>query len=351
MSAARTHATASRRGAARRSVAWRRASAYSWELSLVGMIALAVAWASTLSPYYLVPDQITYSLQQSIAVVGLLAAGLMVIVVMAEIDISLPAIMAVGNVLLARFSEAEVSVWVAFPTMIVVTTLAGAANGALVAGFALPALAVTLGTMGIWRAVALYLGGGEGYAGFDASYVWLGSATWFGFLVPVSLVLFAVVFAGLGFVMRRTVYGRLAYLTGANAAAVRLSGVRVRLVKIGAFAIGGALAGLASVVYVGQYQSARADNASDLLLLIVTAVTLGGVDIFGGRGRVVGVFLALILLGTLRNGMGLANFSGPLQSLVIGLLLVGSVLASRSGIKLAVRLSARRGHTAPGRTP
>ena len=307
---------------------------WAWELSLLVLIGVSVAWAASLSPFYLQPDQITYSLQQSIAVIGLLAAGLMVIIVMGEIDISLPAIMTVGNLLFARLSDADVSILFAIPFVLCATTLAGALNGALVVGFALPALAITLGTMGIWRAVALLLGGQEGYASFAESYVWLGSAAWLDFLVPVSLALVVLVFAAFALLMHGTVFGRLAYMAGANPAAVYLSGVRVKLVKISAFALGGAMAGLASLVYVGQYQSARADNASDLLLFIVTAVTLGGVDIFGGRGRVLGVFLALLLLGTLRNGMGLANFSGPLQSLIIGLLLVGSVVISQSGIRL-----------------
>ena len=82
---------------------------------------------------------------------------------------------------------------------------------------------------------------------------------------------------------------------------------------------------------MGQYQSARADNATDMLLLIVTAVVLGGVDIFGGRGRVVGVLLSLLLLGTLQNGMGLINLPGPVQTLAIGALLIGSVLIAQSG--------------------
>lgn len=315
---------------------------YGWEGSLLVLLGLAVLWASTLSPYYLYPDQITYSLQQSIAVVGLLAAGLVVIIVLGEIDISLPAIMAVGNVLFARLSEAEIPLWIAFAVVLAVGTLAGTINGLLVVRFALPALAVTLGTMGAWRAIALLFGGQTGYAGFDASYIWLGNHVWFDTLVPVSLVLLCVVFALLAFLMHRTVYGRLCFMSGSNDAAVRLSGVRTPLVRVSAFALGGAMAALASLVYIGQYQSARADNATDLLLLIVTAVTLGGVDIFGGKGRVLGVFLALLLLGTLRNGMGLANFSGPLQSLVIGFLLVGSVLVSQSGGRIGAWFRVRR---------
>ena len=82
-------------------------------------------------------------------------------------------------------------------------------------------------------------------------------------------------------------------------------------------------------MYVGQFGSARADNASEMLLFVVAAVVLGGIDIFGGRGQVVGVLFALLLLGTLKNGMGLANFPGPVQTLIIGALLVASVALPR----------------------
>jgi rhamnose transport system permease protein len=317
-----------------------RLRAWQWELTLIVLIALAVAWAASLSPYYLNPDQIAYALQQSIAVVGLLTAGMMVIIVVGEIDISIPAIMAICNILFARMSDLGAPLGLALPVILLVATLAGAFNGALVVSFGLPSLAVTLGTMGAYRALALLFGGQEGYAGFDPSYVWLGSAAFFDFLLPASLLLLIVVFAIFAFLMHRTTYGRLVYVIGSNAEAARFSGVAVKPVKTVAFAIGGFMAGLASLVYIGQYQSARADNGSDILLLIVTAVVLGGVDIFGGRGRVIGAFLALLLLGTLRNGMGLANFPGPVQTLIIGLLLVGSVLASQSVLTLGARIRA-----------
>ena len=86
------------------------------------------------------------------------------------------------------------------------------------------------------------------------------------------------------------------------------------------------MAGLAALVWVGQYGSARGDNADGSILFVVTAVVLGGIDINGGRGRIAGVVLALFLLGTIRNGMGLANIGGPTQTVVLGLLLIIGVL-------------------------
>jgi rhamnose transport system permease protein len=297
---------------------------WAWEATLVVLVLATAAWAASLSPFYLAADQILYSLQQTLAIAGLLAAGLMMIIVAGEIDISLPAILAMGTILFARMGEADLPLGVALPVVLVVGTAAGLINGLLVVGFGLPSLAVTLGMTSAYRAFALALGGQEGHADFPDSYLWLGSSSVLG-IVPVSLLLLALAYALLGGVMHGTVFGRLLYMIGVNPVAMRFSGVRVGTVKVAAFAAAGAIAGLAALVYVGQFESARADNAADILLFVVAAVTLGGVDVFGGRGHVLGVLLSLLLLGTLKNGMGLANLPGPLQTLVIGAVLILSV--------------------------
>ena len=301
---------------------------HRWELILVGLTFVAGAWASVLSPFYLSLDQILYSLQQALAVAGLLSAGLMTVVLVGEIDISVPATLAMGTILLARLSEMSVPLWIALPLVIGLGIVAGLINGLLVVGFGLPSLAVTLGTMAAYRALALLIGGQEGHANFDDSYLALGSALVAG-VIPVSLILLLVVFAGFVWLMHQTVFGRLVFMVGSNHVAMRYAGIRVARVKIATFAIAGAMAGLGAAVYVGQFGSARADNASEMLLFVVAAVVLGGIDIFGGRGQVVGVLLALLLLGTLKNGMGLANFPGPVQTLIIGALLVASVALPR----------------------
>lgn len=305
--------------------------AFVWEATLVVLILLVATWASLTSPFYLSFDQITYSLQQSVAVVGLIALGLMAVVVVGEIDISLPAILALGNILFMQMAIAHVSVWFAVPIVLAICAGAGLFNGMLVVAFGLPSLAVTLGAMGAYRALALLLAGQEGFADFSDDYLWLGS-TLIGGVLPASLVLVAAAALVFAFVMHGTVLGRSFFVCGLNMRAALMSGVRVKRVKAAAFAIGGAMAGLASLVYIGQFQSARADNASDMLLFVVTAVVLGGVDIFGGRGNVVGVLLSLLLLGTLKNGMGLANVPGSVQTLVIGTLLIISVLIAQGGL-------------------
>jgi rhamnose transport system permease protein len=296
----------------------------AWEASLVVLILAAGAWSATLSPYYLSLDQIAYSTRQFI-IPGLLALGLMVVVVVGEIDISLASTLAVGSVALSKLSGLGLPVWLAAIVVVLLGAGLGTLNGILVARLGLPSLAVTLGTMGAFRGFAFIVGTEVGYTDFNDSYLYVGSQQ-VADVVPVSFVLFLAVALGLSFLMHGTVFGRRCFAVGNNKEAAWIAGIDVERLKVLTYALAGGLAGLAALVWIGQYGSARGDNADGMILLVVTAVVLGGVDINGGRGTVPGVVLALLLLGTLRNGMGLANIAGPTQTVVFGSLLVLGVL-------------------------
>lgn len=318
--------------------------AYSWEVFLFALLVVVVAAASVLSPLYLDPFQILYSLQQSMAITGIMAVGFMFIVLVGEIDISLPAIVAVATVSFAHLSLMGVPIWTAAILMCCVTTLAGLFNGLLVVTFSLPSMAVTLGMIAVYRAIALWIGGPEGFGAdaFQPSYVWLGSESILGD-VPVSLLLLAVLFGVAFLLIHRSVYGRLLYATGNNRRATRMSGHNVNAIIVSTYGIAGMLAGVAALVFVGQYQSARADNLTEILLFVVACIALAGFSLEGGKGNVMGLVLSILLLGTIENGMGLANVNGPVQTLVIGLILVVSIVMPVLLRKLAtLRALARR---------
>jgi rhamnose transport system permease protein len=296
----------------------------AWEVCLVVLILAAGAWSAQLSPYYLNLDQILQSSSQFI-IPGLLALGLFTVVVTAEIDISLASTLAIGTVLFGRLAAAGLPVLAAIPIVVAICALLGAFNGLLVARLGLPSLAITLGTMGAYRGVAFIIGLDTGYTDFSDSYLFVGSSNVFG-IVPVSLLLFSGLAVLVAFLMHKTVFGRRCFATGRNKEAAWIAGIDVARIKVLAYGTAGALAGAAALVWIGQYGSARGDNADGAILFVVTAVVLGGVDISGGRGSVLGVVLALLLLGTLRNGMGLANIGGPVQTVVLGGLLTLGVL-------------------------
>ncbi len=301
--------------------------AYSWESVILVFNVLAVAVASFLSPLYLDAFQILYSLQQSMGIASILAIGFMMIILVGEIDLSLPALLAVGTVSFARLSVMGVPFGLAALIVFGFSTIAGLLNGFLIVRFSLPSMAVTLGMMGVYRAIALWIGGFEGFGAdaFKPSYILVGDALLAG-IVPASFLLLVALFILAYLLVHRSVYGRLLYATGNNPRATYLSGHKVKSIIAGTYGIGGLMAGVAAMVYIGQYQSARADNVANILLFVVACIALGGISLSGGKGRVIGLVLSILLLGTIQNGMGLANIKGPIQTLVIGLILIASIV-------------------------
>jgi rhamnose transport system permease protein len=269
----------------------------------------------------------------------------MVVVVVGEIDVSQASIVAFGAVIFAACSQAGLPLVVALPVVVVLCVMLGMFNGVIVVRFGVPSLAVTIGTMAAYRGLAFIIGGDTGYTGFDDAYLWLGAER---SPVPPAILLFAIAALVLAVVMGRSTFGARCYAIGNNAVAARFSGVPVGRVKVAAFAISAGMAALAAWVLMGQYGSARGDNAEGITLFVVTTVVLGGVDIYGGRGSVLGVVLALLVLGTLSNGMGLANVPGPTQTVVFGLLLIASVLIPRLGSIVGSLRRATRSRLATG---
>jgi len=300
---------------------------YAPELLLVVLIVLAAMWSSTLSPYFLNSVNLL-SAAQFFVIFALMAFGLFPVVVQGEIDISLASTLAVGSVLVATFSVNGVPLALALPLVLIATALLGVLNGVLVTYGHLPSLAVTLGALGAYRGVAYLLAGDAGITGITPDYLLLGSS-WVG-IVPSSVILALVVAGVFWLLMGRTSFGRYSYAIGASPEAARMAAVPVNQVRVGAYALAGAMSGLAGWVWVNQYQSARGDNADGTILFVLTAVVLGGVSIKGGSGKAVGVLLATVLLGTIQTGMKLANVPGTSQTLVVGALLIGSIGAPRA---------------------
>jgi rhamnose transport system permease protein len=316
---------------------WR--SIARWEALLVLLIIGAGIWSSTLSSFFLRRANLL-DLQTPYIWIGLLALGLTFVVVAGEIDISVASMMAVSAVCIAEIWQAGVNVWLAGLAGLCIATTLGLVNGVLVGLLNLPSLAVTLGTLAAFRGLAYVILGGDSIAGLPTDFTNAGG----GYVaneVPIALLLFLGAAVVLGVLLHATRFGRYVYTIGSNKEVARFSGVPVARAKVTIFALSGLMAGFAAIVYLGYFGSIQADAASGSELIdVVTAVVLGGVDIFGGSGTMAGVLLASILVAVLRNGMQLANLGGATQDIVIGGLLLGAILAGN-----AVR--AARGRSLP----
>jgi rhamnose transport system permease protein len=144
--------------------------------------------------------------------------------------------------------------------------------------------------------------------------------------LPLSLVLFLVFLVGFGVLLHRTGFGRQIVVIGTNAEVARFSGLNVAQVKTVLFLMSGFIAALAGLLYAARLGSVRGDAGTGFELDIITMVLLGGVSIFGGKGSMTGVVLSILIILNLRNGMALTNITGHIQTGVIGILLIASVL-------------------------
>jgi rhamnose transport system permease protein len=297
-----------------------------WELLLVVLIVGAGVWSWTLSSFFLRRANLL-DLATPYIFIGLLAFGLTFVVIAGEIDISVASTMTVSAVACAQIWSAGANVWVAAVSGLGVATALGLANGLLVGVLDLPSLAVTLGTLAAFRGLAYVILGGASVTGLPAGFSEIGG----GYIsneLPVALLVLLGFTLVLGMLLHGTRFGRYVYAIGSNREAARFSGVPVARIRVTIFALSGLMAGCAAIVYLGFFGSVQADAASGSELIdVVTAVVLGGVDIFGGSGSMVGVFLALILIAVLRNGMQLANLGGATQDMVVGGLLLGAIVA------------------------
>ena len=330
-----------------------------WETLLVLAIIGVGIWSWTLSPYFLSRINLL-DLATPYIFIGLMAFGLTFVVIGGEIDISVVSILAVSVVSFAQILGAGANVWLAAVSGLAIAGALGLANGLLVGMLNLPSLAITLGTLAAYQGLAFVILSGEGIASFPESYTRIGGGYLASNQLPVALLVLLGFALLLGLLLHATRFGRYVFTIGSNRQAARFSGIPVARVRVTVFVISGLMAGFAGVVYVGYFGSARGDAGIGSLLDVVTAVVLGGIDIFGGAGSMLGVLLALVLVAEIRNGMLLANIAGDTQDIVIGGLLLGSIVvgnllrAARGG---AARPMGRRllrreviGHEAAMRT-
>lgn len=318
-----------------------RAFASSWDALLVVLLLLAILLGTTLSPYFLTGFNISL-LTKDLMEKAIMALPMTLIVISGEIDLSVASILGLASVVLGVTTNAGIPIGLGIVLVLILGAAAGLLNGLLVTRLGLPSLVVTVGTLGLYRGLAYVVLGDQAVSNFPAAFTNFGFGTIPGTLIPWPFVVFtllALVFLGL---LHWSWIGRQIYAVGSNKEAARFAGIRVAQLKLALFVLSGLLAALAGVIFTARFSSARPDNALGFELDVVTIVLLGGVNIFGGRGTLVGVILSLFIIGAVRNALGLANISGDIQNIVVGTLLIFSVLGPNIAQSVQAMLTRRR---------
>ena len=312
-----------------------------WETALVVLLVAVGLVGEQTSPGFLTGRNLFY-LGLDVGEIALMALPLTMIIVAGEIDLSIASILGLASALLGWLWDAGWPLELIFPTVLVAGALAGAVNGVLVTRLGLPSLAVTIGTLALYRGLAFVILGDQAVADFPASYTRYGTTPIPGTSIPYPIVLFAVLAVVFGVVLHATPFGRSVFAIGANQEAAFFSGIRVRRAKFLLYVASGAMSALAGIVFTLRFASARADNGAGLELAVVAAVLLGGVSIFGGKGTLGGVVAAVFLLGGIRSALILNDVSNDILNVVTGLLLIGSVIAPNLSAALGRAAGRRR---------
>ena len=318
-------------------VAWRELLG-RWETLITGLIVVVFFAGSLLSPEFLTADSFTTA-SLDLSEVALMALALALVVVAAEIDLSIASVLALSSAVMAELWNTGLPLEIIMPICLVVGALCGAFNGLLVTRLGLPSLVVTIGTLALFRGLAFVVIGDESVTDFSVAWTDRAFGNFAGTAIPNTIVLFAVLAIAFGVLLHATSFGRSVYAIGANEEAARFSGLRVKRIKLTLFVLSGTMAALAGIVLSLRNSTAAANVGQGFELTAVAAVVLGGVSIFGGRGTIPGVVLALVLLGGIQKALGLAEgVSSYWVQIVIGSLLIGSVL----GPNLVARLRETR---------
>jgi rhamnose transport system permease protein len=297
-----------------------------WETALVFLLVVVALGGQVSTDGAFLSGGNLFYLGLDIGEIALIALPLTLVIVAGEIDLSVASVLGLSSALIGWFWNAGWPLETILPVVVVIGAVAGAVNGLLVTRLGLPSLAVTIGTLALYRGLALVVLGDTAVADFPAAYTAFGTTPVPGTNIPYPVALAAVLAALFGIALHASTFGRSVYAIGANEEGARFSGIRVKRIKLSLFVLAGAVAAIAGIVYTFRFSSARADNGLGLELAVVAAVLLGGVSIFGGKGSLFGVLAGVLLLGGLRNLLILRDTSTEVLTIVTGLLLLVSVL-------------------------
>jgi rhamnose transport system permease protein len=307
------------------SITWLRAFLVRWEVFLLFVLIGTFLCGAQVSRYFLTSSNISIALA-GMAPAAIVALPMTLVIITGEIDISVGSIVGLCSAVMAVCLEHRLPVEMAMFLGLVIGILAGLVNGLIVVYGALPSLVVTIGTLALYRGIAQIILNERGVSGFPEWYQNIGFGTIGNTPIPWSSLIFVILFLGFAVFLHASHWGRALYAIGNNVGATRFSGINVKRTILGVFVASGAMSALAAIVLTAYLASARSDTAVGLELPVITAVVLGGVDIFGGAGTMPGVLIALLVLAFVQNALGLAGITPEEQKIVTGSVLIVTLI-------------------------
>jgi len=306
--------------------------ALRWETGLAVVVILILVIGSAASPDFLTGNNL-FNLGLSNGEVAIMVLPMTLIIISGEIDLSVASILGMASALLGVLWNKHWPMPAIFVVVAIVGLAAGAVNGLLVTRLRLPSLAVTIGTLALYRGIATILLGPNTVSDFPTAYTNLGvnAVPFTGNDLTYSTLIFIVLAIIFGIVLHATPFGRSIYAMGASPEAAQFAGIRVKRIKTILFMLSGLICSLAGVLWTFRLDTAVQNNGLGLELNVVAIVLLAGVSIFGGKGSIIGVVLGVLAFAGIQNALLLTNFNQEATGIVTGALLLASVFLPNAG--------------------
>jgi len=293
--------------------------------TLFGLIAIAVIF-SILTPSFLSAHNLVNILQQS-SINACVAIGMTLVIISGGIDLSVGPTAALSAVITATMLASGVASPLAFAAGLLIGMVCGAANGLLISLAGLQPFIVTLGTLSLYRALALIFTGGNPVLGLPGGFRALFTAQLGPLPMPVVIVgLLALLF---WFILRKTPLGEYILAVGGNEEAARIAGVPIVLTKVVTYMISGSLAFVAGMILIGRLGAAEPILGNLWELDAIAAAAIGGASLMGGKGSIVGTLFGALVLGAMRDGLTLLDVQAFYQLLATGIIIIAAMLVDR----------------------
>lgn len=305
----------------------------TWETLLAVVLLVLIGIGAAVSDVFFERSNFTLIVSHTMEK-AVMALPMALIIISGEIDLSVASTLGLSSAMIGITWDMSWPFWVCVLCALITGIACGVLNGLLITRLGLPSLVVTLGTLALYRGLASVLLGSSAISNFPRRFTTFGFGTIGNTGIPWTMLVFLPLLALFALVLHRSWIGRQLYAAGNNPVAARFSAVRVARLKFWLFVSSGLLAAVAGIMFTARVSSSRSDNAIGFELDVIAAVLLGGVSIFGGRGTLLGVLLALAIIATMSNILALTTARAEIQSIAVGSLLILSVL----GPNLARRL-------------
>ncbi len=295
--------------------------------ALIALILLVII-IGIISPEFRTISNFLSLLRQS-SINGFIAFGMTCVILTGGIDLSVGSVLALSTALCAGFIAGGMPVGLAMILALVIGTLLGAVSGVLVTKGRLQPFIATLVTMTVYRGLTMIYMDGKPISNLGDSFTLkvVGKGNFYH--IPIPVILFVAIFAIMMFILEKTTFGRRVYATGSNEVSAKLAGVNIDKTRLITYAISGGMAALSGLILLSRLSSAQPTLGEGYELDAIASVALGGTSMNGGRGRIWGTFVGVLIIAVLNNGLNILGVSSYYQDVVKGVVILIAVLSDR----------------------